>query len=141
MNSANQRALQGELFSIEYRINVPDEGKRIVHSQGEIVFDEKGIPVRVRGTLQDVTERKMAEEALERINKIRIKEIHHRIKNNLQVISSLLDLQAEKFKDENVRAKRLGKVRTEYFQCPSSMRNSIKEKEPINWTFRHTFKH
>jgi len=45
---------------------------------------------------RDITERKEAEEA-------RRKEIHHRIKNNLQVISSLLDLQAEKFSDENVR--------------------------------------
>jgi PAS domain S-box-containing protein len=43
----------------------------------------------------DITERKRTEEALVKLEKIRIKEIHHRIKNNLQVISSLLDLQAE----------------------------------------------
>ncbi|AKB35071.1 sensory transduction histidine kinase [Methanosarcina siciliae C2J] len=50
----------------------------------------------------DITESKKAKEALEKIDKIRIKEIHHRIKNNLQVISSLLDLQAEKFQNKEV---------------------------------------
>ena len=51
----------------------------------------------------DNTERKRAEKALAEIDRIRIKKIHHRIKNNLQVISSLLDLQADKFDDEKVR--------------------------------------
>lgn len=47
----------------------------------------------------DITKRKEAEEALANIETARKKEIHHRIKNNLQVISSLLDLQAEQFRD------------------------------------------
>lgn len=52
----------------------------------------------------DITKRKEAEEALANIETARKKEIHHRIKNNLQVISSLLDLQAEQFKNrEDIR--------------------------------------
>ena len=47
-----------------------------------------------------LTERKKAEEVLANIEIARKQEIHHRIKNNLQVISSLLDLQAEQFKNK-----------------------------------------
>ena len=50
------------------------------------------------GMFTDITKRKEAEEALANIEIASKKEIHHRIKNNLQVISSLLDLEAEKFK-------------------------------------------
>jgi PAS domain S-box-containing protein len=50
----------------------------------------------------DITERKKAEEALINLETARKKEIHHRIKNNLQVIYSLLDLQADKFDNPKV---------------------------------------
>lgn len=46
-----------------------------------------------QGFIQDITEKKIAMETLDRAEKLRKKEIHHRIKNNLQVISSLLDLE------------------------------------------------
>ena len=63
------------------------------------VFSASGELVAISGIARDITERKKAEKALVNLEIARKKEIHHRIKNNLQVISSLLDLQAEKFKN------------------------------------------
>jgi PAS domain S-box-containing protein len=97
VHNSTKEAFNGNVYATEYRIVRPDGEERIVHSEKEVIFDEINNPVRIRGTIQDITERKKAEEELAKMEKIRIKEIHHRIKNNLQVISSLLDLQIEKF--------------------------------------------
>lgn len=63
------------------------------------VFDAHGKLIFTSFISRDITERKEAEKALTNIEIARKKEIHHRIKNNLQVISSLLDLQVYKFKN------------------------------------------
>ena len=97
VNNTIKEALNRKPYYIDYRIILPDGEERVIYSQGGAIFDEKNKPIRMRGIVQDITERKRAEEALAKIEISRKQEIHHRIKNNLQVISSLLDLQAEKF--------------------------------------------
>ena len=67
------------------------------------VFDASGELVAISAIARDITERINAEKSMAKAEDTRKKEIHHRIKNNLQIISSLLDLQADKFEDENVR--------------------------------------
>jgi PAS domain S-box-containing protein len=51
-------------YQIDHRIIRPDGVERIVHEQATTLYDELGNPVKVLGTVQDITERKHAEEEL-----------------------------------------------------------------------------
>ncbi len=79
------------------------EGKR---KDGSIYWVEQNVTRAAIGNREcllsvarDITERKRAEEKIRaslREKEVLLKEIHHRVKNNLQIISSLLYLQAKR---------------------------------------------
>jgi PAS domain S-box-containing protein len=88
----------GDVYRTEYRFRKKSGEYVYFEDNGVFLKDKKGNVNRILGVIKDITERKKAEIFLANIETARKKEIHHRIKNNLQVISSLLDLQAEKFR-------------------------------------------
>jgi diguanylate cyclase (GGDEF)-like protein/PAS domain S-box-containing protein len=58
-------ALSGKKpYSIDYRIVLRDGSERFVHSEAEVIFDHAGNPIKMHGTIQDITERKRIEEIL-----------------------------------------------------------------------------
>jgi len=54
-------ALYGRTFNIDHRILLPDGSVRFVHGQGEVTFGESDEPVRMFGTVQDITDKKEQE--------------------------------------------------------------------------------
>jgi PAS domain S-box-containing protein len=65
IDSAVHEALSGNKpYSIDHRIVLPDGTVRIVHEQAEVTFHETGKPIRMIGTVQDITDSKRAEEEL-----------------------------------------------------------------------------
>jgi two-component sensor histidine kinase len=87
-------------YDHEFRIVRPDGEVRWIQSRYSPIRDEQGRVVRVAGISDDITERKLSEEA--RLRHAReqrdtlVREVHHRIKNNLQGVVGLLRLHAGK---------------------------------------------
>ena len=82
-------------YSIDHRIVRPDGSVRYVHEQAEVLCNEEGQPVKMLGTVQDITERKQAEEELRRSNTDLEQFAYaasHDMRQPLRMISSYLQL-------------------------------------------------
>ncbi|MFB2833071.1 PAS domain-containing protein [Floridanema evergladense] len=105
--SIQQTLLNKIPHNSETRIIWPDGTIHWIACMGNVICDRAGIPIRMTGVIIDINERKLAEKALLtslKEKEVLLKEIHHRVKNNLQIISSLLKLQSSYIKDEEVIA-------------------------------------
>lgn len=89
-------------LDIECRLIDRDGGVRWFFARGTILRDAQGQPYRMIGSIVDITERKYLEQQLRAMlqeKEVLLKEVHHRVKNNLQVILSLLDLHVDATSD------------------------------------------
>jgi PAS domain S-box-containing protein len=104
--AALREVLLGRPMNLTYRILRPDGEIRWVRDSGFPIRDDAGAVIRVGGISRDITRWQAIEQEREkalRDRELMLREINHRVKNNLQVITSMLRLQAGRSASPEVR--------------------------------------
>ncbi|MDD5127897.1 MAG: PAS domain S-box protein, partial [Dehalococcoidales bacterium] len=93
---------EGKPYDIEHRVILPDGSVRMVHEKGIVICNEVGKPVRMIGTVHDITEHKNTEEELRALSNRIVetqenerrsiaREMHDVLGQSLTVLKLLLD--------------------------------------------------
>jgi PAS domain S-box-containing protein len=107
-NSNPSVVTEKQPIPLEYRIIRPDGEVRHVWAEaGELVVGDDGNPTLLRGIVQDITDKKRSEDKITDLlqeKELLLRETHHRVKNNMGLIHSLLTLQAGSYKGGDPRS-------------------------------------
>ena len=93
---------QGTVEGFEAQVRRKDGTIIWTSTSSRLVRDEEGNILYSEGTVEDITARKESEEGLKAAlqeKEVLLREIHHRVKNNMQIMSSLLNLQTQHLQD------------------------------------------
>lgn len=77
-DSVDKAINEGAEYNINHRVVLPDGEIRYVKEQGEVSYDETGKPVRMVGTVNDITQHKMAEDEI-RMSQVRLRNLATRL--------------------------------------------------------------
>lgn len=110
-----KQAIQGNKDRIQfgYRFKCADGCYKYIYDRAFVVTDKEGKAVRIIGAMQDVTSQKLAREKINQALKEKetlLAEVHHRVKNNMAVVSGMIQLQAFQESNDNVKKKLLDNV-------------------------------
>jgi len=100
----NQDRINGKNVPNRYEFKgIKKDGTEIDCEIDVVLLKKDGKNVGTRGYIRDITDEKKNKNRLEsslKEKEVLLREIHHRVKNNLQIISSLLNLQSSFVQDE-----------------------------------------
>jgi len=74
--AVDQTLNHGKKYSVEHRIVMTDGTIRHVHGLGDVEYDDQGNPVRMFGTVRDLTQEKQTQKSLKTFNALLEQSIH-----------------------------------------------------------------
>jgi PAS domain S-box-containing protein len=122
MTDEDREAAEGHLAGLSRRNPVgvikipclaPDGSRRWISWTNQAMFDDDGNITEYQAVGRDITDEVHATEDLKRVlaeKDALLREVHHRVKNNMAVISSLISLQSDQHSGQDAE-EALGKVR------------------------------